>query len=182
MSLHILRYHELSQNMEIYMEYGEYGEYGVSGRAYSCYNYYTVFPCVRIPILNIRRSWKLLLLMGIPILVRRHHFIEAGNWHLWSIHVGRVLLNAVELDHNAFRFRIQSKKFRWAEKKLLFFKLNYLFLLALFHVSNSARFLPRNLVFSFSTDIFMTLSNCHFSQQVHLSAYHHPVTRGYRAF
>ena len=47
----------------------------------SHFNFKTVFPRYGIPMLNIRRSHdRLILDMGIPILVRRHLYIEMAPW------------------------------------------------------------------------------------------------------
>ena len=44
----------------------------------------TVFPGIGIPMLRIRRSRnRLILNMGIPILVRRHLYVEAAPWYIW---------------------------------------------------------------------------------------------------
>ena len=42
------------------------------------------FPGMGIPMLKIRGSWELLIFnMGIPILVRRHLYIETASWEPW---------------------------------------------------------------------------------------------------
>ena len=44
-------------------------------------NIKTIFPGLGIPMLKIRRSWDHLIFnMGIPILVRRHLYIETAPW------------------------------------------------------------------------------------------------------
>ena len=53
-------------------------------------NINTVFPVMGIPMLKVRRSWdRLIFNMGIPILVRRHLYIETGpRWvTTWSAEV-----------------------------------------------------------------------------------------------
>ena len=49
------------------------------------HNIKTVFPGMRISMLKIRRSWdRLIFIMGIPILVRRHLYIETAKY--WLVH------------------------------------------------------------------------------------------------
>ena len=48
-------------------------------------NIKNVFPGVGISIIKIRRSWdRLILIMGIPILVRWHLYTGMGPWQLWD--------------------------------------------------------------------------------------------------
>ena len=50
-----------------------------------CLNINTVFPGVGIPMLKIRRLWdRLIIYMGMPILKRRHHYIETffGSFYM----------------------------------------------------------------------------------------------------
>ena len=61
---------------------------GRRARAGPCFNIKTVFPRYGIPILKIRRSRdRLIFNMGIPILVRRHIYIETAPW--WDVHSQR---------------------------------------------------------------------------------------------
>ena len=56
------------------------------------FNIKTVFPRYRIPMLKIRWSWdRLIFNMGIPILVRRHLYIETAPWCL--VQYGISILN-----------------------------------------------------------------------------------------
>ena len=49
------------------------------------FNMKTVFPVIGIYIINIRRSWdRLIFIMDIPILVKRHVYIEPGPDEWWT--------------------------------------------------------------------------------------------------
>ena len=49
-------------------------------------NIKTVFPCMEILILMIRRSWdRFIFILGIPILLRRHLYIESDAWDRYCL-------------------------------------------------------------------------------------------------
>ena len=76
------------------IEHGVILEYLIEGPG-PCFNIKTVFSGMGIPVLMIRRSLDHLIFnMGIPILLRRHLYIETTHWDLFY--------NRTQLEHSIF--------------------------------------------------------------------------------